>query len=158
MSSLGRVRAMLDEAGVAYDVVEHPEELTALDEARASAVSPDEWAKSLAVRLDGAPALAVLPATHRLDLQRLAAVTGARKAELIEEDDLSSLYRDCDMGALPPFGHLYGQRTFVVVSLQQRTRVGLHAGTHTETFVMDYTGFERVAKPVVGRFASERDN
>jgi Ala-tRNA(Pro) deacylase len=155
MPALERVLAMLDEKGVAYEVVEHKEELTALGEARASSLPPSAWAKCLAVRLDGRPALAVLPATLRLDFKRLGEASGAEKAELIPEDELAALYPDCDIGAVPPFGNLYGQSTYVDVSLCGREPLGFHAGTHTETIVMDYLSFEQVAAPVVGWLARD---
>lgn len=157
MPALERVRALLDEEGLRYEIVEHGEELTAREEAEASGLPPNHWAKSLAVLLDGRPALAVLSADRRLDLNELREVAGARKAELVQEDALSELYPDCDLGALPPFGGLYGQPTYVDTSLRQASRIGFHAGTHTETLLLSYPEFERAAQPVVGWFAREQD-
>jgi Ala-tRNA(Pro) deacylase len=155
MSALERVRALLDEEGLSYEVVKHREEFTAREEADASGLPPTQWAKSLAVLLDGRPALAVLPADRRLDLDELREVAGAGKAELVGEDALADLYPDCDVGALPPFGRLYGQPTYVDTFLRKVDRVGFHAGTHTEALLMDYPEFERVAEPVVGWFGRE---
>ncbi len=157
MSALDRVRALLEEEGATYDIIKHREEFTALSEARASGVAPREWAKSVAVRLDGSPALALLPATRRVDLRRFEQVAGVEEAELVAEEELAALYPDCDLGAIPPFGRLYGQNTFVDVTLREDERVGFHAGTHTETLVMAYQDFERIAGAVPGKISKSME-
>ncbi len=153
MGALDRTCSILKEGGVKYDLIEHPEEFTAMAEASASGVAPREWAKSVAVRLDGRPALAVLPATRRLDVDRLAVVAGVQAVEIVPERELKALYPDCDLGAIPPFGNLYDQSTFVDVALREDELIGFHAGTHTETLVMAYPDFERIANAVPGRIA-----
>ncbi len=158
MSAAERVRTLLERKRVSYQLVEHPEALTARAEAEASAMPAGAWAKSLAVRLDGTPAVVVLPATRRLDLKELGELAGAREVELVAEDELAELYPDCDVGALPPFGGLFGQRTYLDLSLRTHERVAFHAGNHTQTVVVPYAEFERLAGAEVGRFSREADD
>ncbi|MDT8435254.1 MAG: YbaK/EbsC family protein, partial [Gemmatimonadota bacterium] len=113
MTIAARLEGLLEEAGADYEVIDHAPAFTAQEEAAASHVPGRNWAKTVEVLLDGRPALCVLPATRRLDLDKLRQATGAEKAELATESELARMFPDCDLGAMPPFGRLYGQSTFV---------------------------------------------
>ena len=148
MSVANRLEQLLEESGASFDLIDHPLAFTAQEEAAASHVSGRHWAKTVAVLIDGDPALVVLPATRRLDLAKLRRVVGTDSVEIAREAEFQDLYPDCDLGAMPPFGELYGQRTFVDESLREEERIAFHAGDHRTAIEMSYTDFERLAEPV----------
>lgn len=151
-----RVESLLREHDAEYTRIEHPRAYTAQEEAAAAHVSGREWAKTLVVFADESPALALLPATHHADLDRLAQAAGARNVRLASETEIAELFTDCEVGAVPPFGALWGVPVFCDESLRTREQVAFHAGSHSEAVRMRYADFERLAEPVTARFA-ERD-
>ena len=153
MSVSARLKKLLEENGVDYDVIEHAPAYTAQEEAAAAHVPGREWAKTVVVLVDGEPTLAVLPATRRLDLKKFRDAVGSDRIELAEEDDFQRLYPDCEPGAMPPFGNLYGQTTFVDESLRADERIAFHAGDHRTAVEISYAAFERLAEPVPERFS-----
>ena len=155
MSMPEKLKKLLDENGVRYDVIEHEPAFTAQEEAQAAHVSGRNWAKTVVVWVDDQPALTVLPATRKLDLDQLRAATGARDVKLASEAEFARYYPDCEPGAMPPFGNLYGQRTFVDQSLRQDETIAFHAGDHETAIEMAYSAFERLAEPIPGDFTGE---
>lgn len=148
MTIAARLETLLSESGVDYEVIDHPVAFTAQEEAAASHISGRHWAKTVAVLVDGSAALAVVPATRRLDPTKLRGLAGAKKVEIAKEAEFESLYPDCDLGAMPPFGNLYGQATYVDESLRREEKIAFHAGDHRTAIEMSYAAFERLAGPV----------
>src|SRR5438552_623318 len=72
-----------------------------------------EVAKTVLLRAGGGYALAVLPATHRVDLDRVRVDLGEEQVEMATEEEMDRLFPDCERGALPPFGSLYSLPTVV---------------------------------------------
>lgn len=153
MSLSARLKKLLEEHDVEYEVIDHAPAYTAQEEAAAAHVPGREWAKTVVVLVDGEPAMAVLPATRRLNLEKLRAAVGSDRVELAEEADFQRLYPDCEPGAMPPFGNLYGQTTFVDESLREDERIAFHAGDHRTAVEIPYAAFERLAEPVPERFS-----
>jgi Ala-tRNA(Pro) deacylase len=148
MSVSNRLETLLEESGVPFEVIDHPLAFTAQEEAAASHVPGRHWAKTVAVLVQGEPALAVLPATRRLDLAKLRKVVGTEDVTVAREAEFQGLYPDCDLGAMPPFGELYGQRTFVDEGLREEERIAFHAGDHRTAIEMSFADFERLCDPV----------
>ncbi len=148
-----RLENMLAESGADYHVIVHDPAFTALEEAAATHVPGRNWAKTVVVLLDGSPALATLPATRRVDPDKLRRVTGATEVELATEEEFAELYPDCELGAMPPFGNLYGQTTFVDESLREDEHIAFHAGDHRTAIDMTYAAFEELVGPVPGDFS-----
>lgn len=153
MSVATRLTEMLKEREVEFEVLEHDQAFTAQEEAAATHVPGRNWAKTVVVLMDGDPALAVLPATRRVDLEAFARAAGAGSVELADEDDFRRLYPDCEPGAMPPFGHLYEQTTFVDETLREDEYIAFHAGDHSTAIKLAYGVFEELEEPVVARFA-----
>lgn len=125
------VTGFLEEAGVDFDVLEHAHTERAADEAAALGIGPEEVAKTLVLVAASGNVRAVLAATERIDVRKVAAVlgVGGKKVHLASEDDLARDYPDFELGAVPPFG---GREDQVVVDeqLAGRDSVVLEAGTH----------------------------
>jgi Ala-tRNA(Pro) deacylase len=148
MSVANRLERLLEESGAEFEVIDHPLAFTAQEEAAASHVPGRHWAKTVAVLVEGEPALAVVPATRRLDLDKMRRVVGSDRVEIAREAEFQGLYPDCDLGAMPPFGELYGQRTFIDEMLREEERIAFHAGDHRTAVEMSYSDFERLCQPV----------
>jgi Ala-tRNA(Pro) deacylase len=125
------VTAFLDEAGVDFDVLDHVHTERAADEAAALGITPEDVAKTLVLVASGDNVRAVLAASERVDLHKVAAVlgVGGKKVHLATEDDLARDYPEFELGAVPPFG---GRDDRVIVDEQVagRDAVVLEAGSH----------------------------
>ncbi|ATJ84048.1 aminoacyl-tRNA deacylase [Halomonas beimenensis] len=145
--SMERVTRFLDENGVKYVIQQHSPAYTAQEVAEAAHVPGRHFAKSVMVKVDGRLALAVLPATDRVDLRRLAQSLGAQAVDLAEEADFSDRFPDCEPGAMPPFGNLFDLEVFVSPHLAQADMIAFNAGNHHEVMQLAYSVFDRLVKP-----------
>ena len=137
---------------VRYEILHHPEAFTAQELAAIEHVKGKLHAKVVMVKTDGAQLMAVLPADHRVDLEKFEKLTG-KPAALATEADFKALFPDCAIGSMPPFGGLYGVETYVDASLSQNEMIVFEAGTHSDAMKMRYGDFARVANPKVADFA-----
>ena len=107
MTIAPRLKDYLDKAGLAYDAVSHPRTFTSSQTAQAAHVSGERVAKSVVVHHELGFLIAVVPATHRIDLGTLQDFVGTRLG-LAAEAEVGALFEDCDLGAVPPVGAAYG--------------------------------------------------
>ena len=149
-----KLKNYLDENDVKYVTIRHSPAFTAQEIAASAHVPGRELAKSVMVTVDGRMAMAVVPASHHVELELLAATAGAAKVELASEDEFARLFPDCEVGAMPPFGNLYGLETFVADRLAEDDEIAFNAGNHTELIRLAYKDFERLVEPKVLSFAT----
>ena len=142
----------LERNGVRFSVVQHPVAYTAQEEAAVTHVPGREWAKAVVCMVDDVPTLAVLPADHLVDLDRFREACGAKSVRLANEAELRPLYRDCELGAMPPLGPLYEQPVIVDRSLTADPEIVFNAGSHRDAIRMRYGDFEDLVKPRVADF------
>lgn len=142
-----KLRDFLDSHGAKYVTISHSLAYTAQEVAALAHVSGKEMAKTLVVKLDGKMTLVALPASEKLNLHRVGEATGAKAVELATEAEFGSLFPGCELGAMPPFGNLYGMDTYVTESLARDPEIAFNAGTHTEVIRMSYADFERLVAP-----------
>lgn len=136
-----------------YSLLPHPRAYTAQEEAAAAHIKGREWAKTVVCFADGQPILAVVPAPFGVDLDRLQQAAGARSVRLEHESEFAALYRDCELGAVPPLGPLFGQPVYVDEQLARDPEVAFSAGSHEEAIRMPYAEFERLVHPTVADIA-----
>ena len=148
-----KLREFLDSQQVKYGTINHATAFTAQEIAALSHVRGRELAKTVMVTIDGRMAMAVLPASQKVDLNLLKRAAGAEAVELASETEFKSLFPDCEAGAMPPFGNLYGMAVFVEMSLTEDEEIALTAGTHSELIKLSYKDFERVVQPTVAGFS-----
>ena len=146
------IENFLKERGIPFQVLTHRKAYTAQEEAAVSHVPGGEWAKTVVCMADDVPVLAVLPALFNVDTEQLARLASAKKVRLATEKELAPLFKECEPGAMPPFGCLYGQRVFVERSLAGDPEIVFNAGTHVEAIRMRYDDFAKLTSPVVGEF------
>lgn len=148
-----RLQRFLDGEHVGYEVRPHREEFTAQEVAAATEVSGRKLAKVVVVHEDGQhPMMAVLPAPCFVDLAALARVVGAGKVALAPEVELARLFPDCEIGAMPPFGNLYGLTVYVDACFRGVEDFYFQGGNHHEVVRMRYGDYERLVKPVTAEF------
>jgi len=98
--------------------------------------------------------MTALPADHQIDLKKLKKILG-KAVSLDKEAEFKSLFPDCALGAMPPFGNLYGVPTYVDKSLSEEEFIVFEAGTHTDAIKLSYRDYEKVVKPQVADFATK---
>lgn len=141
---------------VDFKLVDHPSAFAAQDVAFKSGVPGRVFAKTVMIKLDGQMAMAVLPADSRVDFHLLKEAAGAQTIALCLESEFEKIFPDCELGAMPPFGHLYGMPVFVSGSLIRAETISFNAGTHTEVVTMPFGDFERLVEPRVAYFTFRR--
>lgn len=144
----------LDEHKVAYEVISHMPAFTAQCIADLTHTPGRELAKAVIVNLDHRLIMAIVPAMYRVDLAALKRATHAKAAEIAPEEDFYMRFPDCETGAMPPFGNLYGLTVFADESLTQDKYITFNAGTHREVIRMSWDDYVRLVEPKVIRFAA----
>lgn len=150
-----RLREFLDNQNIRYVTIRHSTAYTAQETAASTHIKGKELAKTVIVKIDGKMAMAVLPASCRVDFDLLKKVTGASKVELAPEQEFKDMFPGCDIGAMPPFGNLYGMEVLAAESLAEDEEIAFNAGSHAELIRLAYIDFERLVKPTVARFSTE---
>ncbi len=149
-----RLKEFLDSQQIKYVTISHSPAFTAQQIAATAHVPGKELAKTVMVLVDGKMAMAVLPASLRVDLDHLQEIIGARRIELADERSFRDKFPECEVGAMPPFGNLYGMDVYVADSLAEDDEIAFNAGSHTELIRMAYADFERLVKPKVLAFTA----
>ena len=108
-----RLQQLLTERHVRFETIPHLRAFTAQETAESAHISGQELAKTVMAKLDGKLVMVVVPATRRIDFERLRRMAGAHSAELAHEDEFRDLFPDCEIGAMPPFGNLWGLPVYV---------------------------------------------
>ena len=152
MSISRTLNAYLDRERVHYDVLSHPEAFRALAIAHTLHTPEKEMAKVVIVKVRGRFVMMVLPARWNVDLHRLRTVFATHQVRLATEDELTGLFPDCELGAMPPFGNLYGLPVYVDQSLTEDEEIVFQAGTHSDAIRMRYWDFAALVFPVVEEF------
>lgn len=152
MTISARLKHLLDDNHVFYSVLSHPRAFTAQAVAATMHVPGKEVAKSVVLAAGEETILAVLPASHHIDLLKLSAALG-REVHMVSEADFVSRFPDCEPGAMPPFGKIYGMPVVVDRSLADDEEIVCNAGSHREAVRMRYSDFEKLTNPTLARFA-----
>ena len=148
------LREYLDKNNVKYVLISHSPAFTAQGIAALAHVPGKELAKTVMVKLDGDLAMAVVPASFHVDLNLLKSATDSRTVELASEESFKDRFPECETGAMPPFGNLYGLEVFADQSLTRDKEIAFNACSHRELIRMSWDDFNRLAQPQVLRFAS----
>lgn len=144
-----RLERLFAEEQVSYRVTTHAPAYTAQDVANTEHISGYGVAKVVLAVVDNRLAMLVLPAPHRVDLELLRAGLHADTVRLAEEREFADVFGDCETGAMPPFGNLYGVEVYVDPTMSEHTDITFNAGSHHETMTIAYADFVRLARPRV---------
>jgi Ala-tRNA(Pro) deacylase len=147
MAMLQKLMDYLEENKVEYTHTAHPPAYTAREVASAEHVSERSVAKVVVFLSDAGYGMAVVPADSLVDLQEMRALLGFARVRLATEAEIGQLFPDCELGAMPPFGHFAGIPVFADSSLAGEDMIAFNAGTHRDVVHMHYRDFERLVKP-----------
>ncbi|HTD68579.1 MAG TPA: YbaK/EbsC family protein [Candidatus Limnocylindria bacterium] len=149
-----RLKEFLDHEKIRYSSQLHSIAYTAQEVAASAHIPGSQFAKTVIVNIDGQLAMVVLPANRKVILQDLRDITGSDRVTFASELEFQERFPDCESGAMPPFGNLYGMDVFVAPELTHDAEIAFNAGTHAEVIRMAYRDFERLVHPRVVSFAT----
>lgn len=149
-----RLTNLLSDEHIDYVTIPHSITYTAQETASSAHIRGIEFAKTVIVKLDGKFAMAILPAQYKIHLGLLKQETKARQVALASEDDFRGLFPECETGAMPPFGNLYGMTVYVEESLLGAAEIAFNAGSHTELIKISYQDFMTLVQPNIARFTA----
>jgi Ala-tRNA(Pro) deacylase len=149
-----KLKEFLDKERIKYICIVHSPAYTAQEVAASAHITGRELAKTVIVELDRQMAMAVLPANRKIVLQDLREVTGSDQVKFASEEEFKKRFPDCETGAMPPFGNLYGMDVYVAESLTQNEEIAFNAGSHTEVMKLAFADFERLVRPRVVSFTT----
>lgn len=149
-----RLKEFLDSQQVKYVAINHSTAYTSQEIAQSVHITGNELAKTVMVKIDGNMAMAVLPATEKVNVDLLKQASGARTVELANEREFQDRFPECELGAMPPFGNLYGMDVFGAASLPHG-EIAFNAGTHTEVVRMSYKDWEKLVRPTIVKLSQQ---
>jgi len=150
-----KLKEFLDTYHVKYVTITHSVAYTAQGIAALTHIPGKDLAKTVILKIDGEFAMAVVPASVHVDLRALKAISGAKEVLLATEHDFKSHFPDCETGAMPPFGNLYGMKVYVDELLQHDIEIAFNAGSHRELIRLAYEDYSRLVNPVVMKCATK---
>ena len=140
--------------GIDYEMLSHAQAFTARMAATAEGIDRHRQAKVVMGRSQGQLVMTVLPADRQLDLRKLERITRG-PAVLAQEGEFAALFPDCAVGAMPPFGNLYGLPTYVDRQLTEEDFIVFEAGTYTDAVKLRYRDYEQLVKPQLADLAMD---
>lgn len=151
-----RLEQYLRDQHVPFQVQHHALAYSAQEVAASEHISGEHLAKVVVAVADGRTVMLVLPASHLVQVSKLAWLLGSNDARLADEKDFAGLFSNCELGAMPPFGNLYGLPVYVDPAMAEAETIVFRAGTHTDTMSMAYRDFARLVQPSMLEIARHR--
>jgi Ala-tRNA(Pro) deacylase len=151
-----QLKEFLDSERIKYVTIGHSLAYTAQETANSAHIPSHAFAKTVMIKVDGQLAMAVLPASHYLDTAKLRDELSAGHVELASEEEFAGRFPGCEIGAMPPFGNLYGMAVYVSSDLNDNESIAFNAGSHRELIQLAYRDFTRLVRPTVLPFGIER--
>ena len=153
MSIPQKLAKFLKKHKVYYQVQVHPETFTASKTAQVEHVPGKMFAKVVLAKAEGTDVMVVLPSTRNVDLLKLSSALGKLDVRIEDEVEFKDLFPDCETGAMPPFGKVYGVPCYADERLCEGDDLYFNAGNHRETIQVSTADFFRVAKAIKGDFS-----
>ena len=156
MPIVKRLKELFDVGKIPYEVYNHPLAYTAQEIAQRQHVSGNLMAKVVMLRVDDKLVMAVVTGSQKIHLPTVRASLGAYEARLATEDEFILRFPDCEIGAMPPFGNLFGVPVFVDPAVASDKTIYFNAGNHVQTVRIRYKDFEKLVRPRVVRLTEEK--
>ena len=148
-----KLKAFLDENNIKYVTISHSSAFTSQDIAASAHVSGKEFAKTVMIKVEGEMAMAVLPASYHIDFDSLRKIVGTKNVSFASEPEFTDRFPECELGAMPPFGNLYGMVVYVADSLTKNKEIAFNAGLHTELIKLSFADYVRLVNPRIFNFS-----
>jgi len=149
MSISLRLKQHLDKEGVSYEHHVHPTAYTSQEIAAVAHIPGREMAKTVILNGDGKLIMAVLSANDKVDVEALQQAAGCTSMRLATEDEFRNSFPTCEVGAMPPFGNIFGLPVYCDAALAGDRWIEFNAGTHHDTIRMAFADFQRLANPQI---------
>jgi Ala-tRNA(Pro) deacylase len=149
-----KLKQYLDSHKIKYVSITHSPAYTAQEVAESVHLPGKDIAKTVIVNIDGRLVMAVLPANRKVVTQDLRELLNANQVHFATEEEFKNRFPDCETGAMPPFGNLYGMEVYVAPNLAEDTEIAFNACTHSEVIQMSYSDFDRLVQPKSLRFST----
>jgi Ala-tRNA(Pro) deacylase len=144
-----KLKEFLDSHNVKYVTVTHSLAFTGLEIAKSAHIPTKKLAKTVVIKVNAQPAMMVLPAAFKVDMQNLSQALQGAAVELASEQEFVKWFPDCEVGAMPPFGNLYDMTVYVAESLTESDDIAFNAGSHSEVIQMTYADYEKLVQPTL---------
>ena len=144
-----RLKHLLDVGGAVYEHRVHPIVFTAAETAQSMHIPDNEMAKTVIVNADGLLRMAVIPANRMVDLRHMKFITRSENIRIANEREFRNEFPGCEVGAMPPFGTIFGLPVYCDVQLEHNEFIEFNAGTHHDTFRMAFRDFRRLENPTM---------
>ena len=151
-----KLKELFDEAKVSYEVYNHPLAYTAQEIAQRQHFSGDQMAKVVILKVDGKLVMAIITGSQQIHLPTVRTSLGVDEVNLATEDEFISRFPDCEIGAMPPFGNLFGLAVYVDPAVTKDESIYFNSGNHVQTVRIRYKDFERLVTPQVARLTEEK--
>ena len=142
-----KLKLYLDDNNVKYVTIKHSSAYTSQEIAAIVHIPGKDLAKTVIIKINGKMAMAVLPASYKVSFDDLKDTLGVKEARLAYEQEFIDKFPDCEVGAMPPFGNIYGMDVYVAESLAEKEEIAFNACSHIELIKMNFSDFERLVKP-----------
>jgi Ala-tRNA(Pro) deacylase len=150
-----KLKKYLDENKIKYISINHSSVFTSQEIAASAHIPGKELAKTVIIKADGKMAMAVLPASYKISFEYLKSILGADEVRLAYEQEFMDKFPDCEVGAMPPFGNLYGLEVYMSESLSADEEIAFNACSHTELIRMNLKDFINLVRPKVVKFSAQ---
>jgi len=149
MAILKKLEEMLEQSKVRFEIFEHPLAYTAQEIVAGQHIPGNQLAKVVVLEVDGALVMAVIAGNHKISLDTARVSLGTSRVRLAREDEFTAHFPDCEAGAMPPFGNLFGLRVIVDPALAKDEFIYFNAGNHVQTMRLRYQDFLALVKPQI---------
>ena len=144
---LQQLKDFLNTNNVKFVTINHSPAYTAQEIAQSAHIPGGELAKVVMIKSDGKLAMVVVPASHKVDLGTVSAASGTSKLVLANETEFKNEFPGCEVGAMPPFGNLFGMAVYCSDALQGNDKIAFNAGSHAELVQMAFSDFANLVEP-----------
>ena len=151
-----KLTEFLDKNKVKYVRISHSPSYTAQEIAAKQHFSGNEMAKVVMLAVDDNLVMGVVRGNDKISLNEVRESLGARHVRLATEDEFIARFPECEIGAMPPFGNLFGVKVYVDPALAKDESIYFNAGNHVQTVHMKYRDFETLVKPEIAHLIGVR--
>ncbi|MFC1564522.1 aminoacyl-tRNA deacylase [candidate division KSB1 bacterium] len=147
MAACDKLKKLLDEQKIKYVMHTHSKAYTSQEIAATMHVSGNVLAKSVMVKSNGNLSMVVLPANYKINFDDLKKALGDKDLQLASEKNFKPLFKECETGAMCPFGNLYDVPVFIAKSIADKDEIAFNAGTHTDAISMPMGNYMNLVQP-----------
>jgi Ala-tRNA(Pro) deacylase len=151
-----RVLDLLVARGVEHTLLTHPPVLTSEEASRVRGTPLEAGAKALVCHADDQIVLIVVPADARLDNRAFRQQAGVKNVRMIDPAQVQDLV-GAPVGAVPPFGSLFGLTTYADREVVERDLIAFNAGARDVSVTMRGSDYAALEAPILGHYARRAD-